>query len=73
MKIVVRPGDTLSRIALERFGDAARWRQLFALNGEAIIAAQGARGLRLAAAEQPHWIFPGLVLELPPARPGAPL
>lgn len=32
-RVVVRPGDTLSRIALARLGDARRWREIAALNG----------------------------------------
>jgi len=35
---VVTPGDSLSQIAREQFGDAARWPELYALN-QAIIGA----------------------------------
>ena len=49
---VVTPGDSLSQIAREQFGDAARWPELYALN-QAIIGAN------------PSLIYPGQTFVLP--------
>ena len=55
---VVQEGDTLSSIAQQELGDAARWPEIFALN----------RGL----IRNPDLIFPGQVLTLPDGGPAQP-
>lgn len=54
----VQPGDTLSGIAAEQLGDAARWPEIFALNRHIV--------------EDPNKIFPGQVLTLPDSTPTGP-
>jgi LysM repeat protein len=51
----VRPGDTLSGIAQQVYGNPARWRQLFAANRRTISDAS--------------LIYPGQVLKVPQYRP----
>lgn len=48
---IVQPGDTLSGIARDELGDANRWPEIFALNGDVI--------------SNPNRITPGQVLVLP--------
>jgi hypothetical protein len=36
MKYVVKPGDTLSKIAKDAYGDANRWREIFEANKDKI-------------------------------------
>jgi len=57
---VVVPGDTLWDIAQRHLGDPLRWPEIYQLNAG---KPQG-DGRELA---DPHWIFPGWQLELPPS------
>jgi DNA-binding SARP family transcriptional activator len=64
---VVRRGDTLWSIAQRKLGDALRWPQIFDLN-------RGRMEPDRRALTNPHWIYPGWVLDLPDdsaLRPGA--
>jgi nucleoid-associated protein YgaU len=47
----VQPGDNLSRIAKQIYGDASRWREIYNLNRDKI--------------ENPDLIYPGQELDLP--------
>jgi hypothetical protein len=51
MKYVVKPGDTLSKIAKDAYGDANRWREIFEANKDKI--------------ENPSVIRPGWELLIP--------
>lgn len=66
----VRPGDTLSEIARERLGDAARWPEIFTLNRGVRFPKVGGR------LTDPDVIYPGWTLTLPadagPARRTSP-
>ena len=48
---VVQSGDTLSKIAKEKLGDASRWPEIFEANKDKI--------------EDPNLIYPGQELDLP--------
>ena len=64
---VVRRGDTLWSIAQRKLGDALRWPRIFDLN-------RGRMQPDRRALLNPHWIYPGWVLDLPDdsaQRPGA--
>lgn len=49
--IIVEPGDTLSGLAQQHLGDAARWPEIFALNGDVLT--------------NPDVLIVGQVLQLP--------
>lgn len=55
MKYVVKPGDTLSKIAEELYGDANRWREILEANKDRI--------------ENPSVIRPGWELVIPGVDP----
>jgi DNA-binding SARP family transcriptional activator len=55
---VVRRGDTLWSIAQWKLGEALRWPQIFDLN-------RGRMQPDRRALSNPHWIYPGWVLDLP--------
>ena len=57
---MVEPGDTLWAIAQRRLGDPLRWREIYQLDE----GKQQVDGRELA---DPHWIYPGWQLELPPS------
>ncbi|MET8151721.1 FG-GAP-like repeat-containing protein [Actinoplanes sp. NPDC049668] len=61
-----RRRDTLWAIAADRLGDPRRWPEIFALNrGERYPDPPGGRFT------DPHWIYPGQRLRLPPAAGAA--
>lgn len=62
---VVQQGDTLWGIAGRTLGDPLRWPQIFRLN-------QGRAEPDGRTLEDPHWIFPRWILELPRALAGGP-
>lgn len=64
--VVVKSGDTLSGLALQHLGSADRWPAILRLNAEAITTAQKKVARQRAGMVGPNWIFPGLVLTLPP-------
>lgn len=51
VQIQVKPGDTLSKIAQARLGNAGRWNEIYELNRSVL--------------RSPRWIFPGQVLWVP--------
>jgi len=55
---VIRPGDTLQKLALRYLGSASRWQELYRLNPQII--------------EDPHWIYPGRRLRVRVDTPTAP-
>ncbi len=57
---VVVPGDTLWDIAQRHLGDPLRWLEMYQLN-------EGKRQVDGRELADPHWIYPGWQLELPPS------
>lgn len=57
---VVVPGDTLWDIAQRHLGDPLRWLEIYQLN-------EGKRQVDGRELGDPHWIYPGWQLELPPS------
>jgi nucleoid-associated protein YgaU len=66
-EVTVQPGDTLSKIAAERYGDAGRYPQIFAAN-------QGRHEPDGRTVSDPDVIYPGwqLTLPLPASTPRTP-
>lgn len=62
-EVIVRPGDTLSGIALRELRDAGAWPLLFRINQVAISAAQAMPARRCMRGAD--WIFPGTRLLVP--------
>ena len=48
----VKPGDTLSKIAKQEYGDASKWTEIFEANKDIL--------------KDPNQIFPGQKLKIPP-------
>ena len=60
---VVQRGDTLWGIAERQLGDPLRWQEIYQLN-------EGHPQPDGSALTDPHWIYPGWTLVLPPAEVG---
>lgn len=66
---LVRPGDTLTGIALRVYGNAGRWRDIYNRNSGVIEGAARAHAKRSSTGgprnEVGWWIYSGTVLEIP--------
>ena len=60
---IVQKGDTLSAIAQNYLGKAARWIEIYNLNKETIESEAKSRGMN--SSDNGHWIFPGTELIIP--------
>lgn len=60
---IVQKGDTLSAIAQNYLGKAARWIEIYNLNKETIERVAKSRGM--SSSDNGHWIFPGTELIIP--------